>query len=55
MSRVPYLLTQARWGSKMGPQEITDGMYKDGFNCPIAEMIMGETAERLAELHGISR
>ena len=55
MSRVPYLLTGARWGSKMGAQEITDGMYKDGFACPLADMLMGETAERLAEIHSISR
>ena len=55
MSRVPYLLTNARWGSKMGAQEITDGMYKDGFACPIADMLMGETAERLADIHTISR
>lgn len=55
MSRVPYLLMGARWGQKMGAQEVTDGMYKDGFACPIAEMLMGETAERLAEIHSISR
>jgi acetyl-CoA C-acetyltransferase len=55
MSRVPYLLTQARWGAKMGAQEVTDGMYKDGFACPLSEMLMGETAERLAEIHSISR
>jgi len=55
MSRVPYLLMGARWGQKMGAQEVTDGMYKDGFLCPIAEMLMGATAERLAEIHSISR
>ncbi|MEO8359750.1 MAG: thiolase family protein [Vicinamibacteria bacterium] len=55
MSRVPYLLTSARWGSKMGNQDVTDSMYKDGFFCPIADMLMGETAERLAEIHSISR
>ena len=55
MSRVPYLLTSARWGSKMGAQEVTDSMYKDGFACPLADMLMGETAERLAEIHSISR
>jgi acetyl-CoA C-acetyltransferase len=55
MSRVPYYLTSARWGSKMGVQEVTDGMYKDGFACPLADMLMGETAERLAEIHSISR
>jgi acetyl-CoA C-acetyltransferase len=30
-------------------------MYQDGFECPLAEMLMGETAERLAQLHGIGR
>jgi acetyl-CoA C-acetyltransferase len=55
MSRVPYLLTGARWGYRMGHQPAVDGMYQDGFNCPLAELVMGETAERLAELHGISR
>jgi len=55
MSRVPYLLTGARWGSKMGPQEVTDGMYRDGFACPLADMLMGETAERLADIHSIPR
>ena len=55
MSRVPYLLTSARWGQKMGAQEVTDSMYKDGFACPIADMLMGETAERLADIHSIPR
>lgn len=55
MSRVPYMLMGARWGQKMGDQEVTDGMYKDGFFCPIADMLMGATAERLAEIHSISR
>jgi acetyl-CoA C-acetyltransferase len=55
MSRVPYMLSAARWGQKMGAQEVTDGMYKDGFFCPIADMLMGATAERLAEIHSISR
>lgn len=55
MSRVPYLLSAARFGQKMGAQEVVDGMYKDGFACPIADMLMGETAERLADLHAISR
>ena len=39
----------------MGAQEVTDSMYKDGYACPIADMLMGETAERLAEIHSISR
>ncbi len=55
MSRVPYLLTGARWGYRMGQQEAVDGMYQDGFLCPLAERVMGETAERLAEIYTVSR
>ncbi len=55
MSRVPYLLTGARWGYRMGEQAAVDGMYQDGFLCPLAEQLMGETAERLAEIYQIPR
>ena len=55
MSRVPYLLTGARWGYRMGDQTAVDGMYQDGFLCPLAEQVMGETAETLAERYGIPR
>jgi acetyl-CoA C-acetyltransferase len=55
MSRVPYLLDQGRWGYRMGNQELVDGMYRDGFFCPLAKMIMGETAEILAEQYKVSR
>jgi acetyl-CoA C-acetyltransferase len=55
MSRVPYLLTGARWGYRMGDQPAVDGMYQDGFLCPLSEMVMGETAERLAEVYEITR
>ena len=55
MSRVPYLLDQGRWGYRMGTQELVDGMYRDGFFCPLAKMVMGETAEVLAEQYKITR
>jgi acetyl-CoA C-acetyltransferase len=55
MSRVPYLLDKARWGYRLGSQELVDGMYRDGFFCPLAEMVMGETAELLAAQYEISR
>jgi acetyl-CoA C-acetyltransferase len=55
MSRVPYLLTGARWGYRMGDQSVVDAMYQDGFFCPLAEQLMGETAERLAAEYQISR
>ncbi len=54
MSRLPYYL-EARWGLRMGNQELVDGMYRDGFFCPLAKMVMGETAEVLAEQYTISR
>jgi len=55
MSRVPFLLPGARWGYRMGHQELVDGMYRDGFLCPLAEQVMGETAETLARQYRISR
>jgi acetyl-CoA C-acetyltransferase len=55
MSRVPYLLENARWGLRLGHDQLTDGMYKDGLFCPMAGVIMGETVETLADDHGISR
>ncbi|HLW85350.1 MAG TPA: acetyl-CoA C-acetyltransferase [Candidatus Sulfotelmatobacter sp.] len=54
MSRVPYYL-EARWGYRLGNQDLVDGMYRDGFFCPLAKMVMGETAEVLAEQYKISR
>ena len=55
MTRVPYLVDNARWGLRMGNQPLVDGMYRDGFFCPLAGMVMGETAENLANIHKISR
>jgi acetyl-CoA C-acetyltransferase len=55
MSRLPYYLDGARWGYRLGNQEVVDGMYRDGFFCPLAKMLMGETAELLSEQYKISR
>jgi acetyl-CoA C-acetyltransferase len=55
MSRVPYLLTGARWGYRMGRQEAVDAMYQDGFLCPLCEEVMGATAERLADEYRVTR
>jgi acetyl-CoA C-acetyltransferase len=55
MSRLPYYLEGVRWGYRLGNQELVDGMYRDGFVCPLAKMVMGETAEILAEQCKISR
>jgi acetyl-CoA C-acetyltransferase len=55
MSRLPYYLDGARWGYRLGNQELVDGMFRDGFFCPMAKMVMGETAEVLAEQYKITR
>ncbi|MBW8867165.1 MAG: thiolase family protein [Acidobacteria bacterium] len=57
MSRMPYLIDaiDARWGHRMGNFTLVDAMYRDGFQCPLSNMIMGETAEVLARQYGISR
>ncbi|MGH9457786.1 MAG: thiolase family protein [Thermoanaerobaculia bacterium] len=55
MSNTPYLLTGARWGLRMGDGELTDAMVRDGFLCPLAEDLMGATAETLADRHAITR
>jgi len=55
MTRVPYLLPGARLGYRLGHDTVVDGMYRDGFLCPLAEQVMGETAETLAERYEIPR
>jgi acetyl-CoA C-acetyltransferase len=57
MSRMPYFIDaiDARWGHRMGNFTLVDAMYRDGFQCPISNLIMGETAEILARQHGITR
>ncbi|HEX9792886.1 MAG TPA: thiolase family protein [Planctomycetota bacterium] len=55
MSQVPFLLERMRTGHRLGHAPLVDGMYRDGFQCPLADMIMGETAELLAQELGIAR
>lgn len=57
MSRMPYFVdaADARWGHRMGHFALVDAMYRDGFQCPLSDMIMGETAEVLARQAGITR
>ena len=54
MSRGPYWMRDARWGARMGDATVLDpvqGVLQDPFH----EILMGVTAENLAERHGISR
>jgi len=56
MTRVPFLLDHARFdGYRLGHGKLIDGMYRDGFHDPLSDMLMGETAEKLASIHKISR
>lgn len=55
MSNTPYYLTRARWGQRLGHDQIVDGMYRDGFHCMLADQLMGATAETLADQYSISR
>ncbi|MEI2701280.1 MAG: beta-ketothiolase BktB [Baekduia sp.] len=54
MSRAPMWLTQARWGSKMGPAPVVDPV-QGALSDPFDHQKMGVTAERLAERMSISR
>lgn len=47
-SRVPYVVTSARWGKKRGPQVLEDQLDW-AYRCPFTDEFMGETAENLAE------
>lgn len=54
MSRGPFLLPQARWGSRMGDMQAVDymlGILKD----PFEHFHMGVTAENVAAAHAITR
>src|SRR6185295_18969735 len=55
MSRAPYLLPSARWGYRMGSDQIIDSMLSEGLTCAMAQCHMGVTAENVAESSGISR
>ncbi len=55
MSNTPYYLPRARWGYRLGNEQVVDGMYRDGFHCLLANQLMGETAENLVPMYAITR
>ena len=55
MSQVPFLLDRVREGYRLGHAPLVDDMYRDGFLCPLCDMLMGETAEVLADEFTITR
>lgn len=54
MSRAPYILPSARWGSKMG-DAVAQDMMLGALNCPFGTGHMGVTAENVASEFGITR
>ncbi|HYF37981.1 MAG TPA: thiolase family protein [Prosthecobacter sp.] len=55
MSRAPHYVTDARFGKKLGDLSMQDAMFVDGLTDPLLKIGMGETAERIADKHGITR
>jgi acetyl-CoA C-acetyltransferase len=55
MSGLPFLLPSMRKGYRLGHAPVVDAMVQDGFLCPLAKMLMGETAEKLARELDIPR
>ena len=55
MSSIPYVLTKARFGYRMGNDQIFDSMIYDGLVDPFMSYHMGITGENVAEKCGITR
>jgi hypothetical protein len=55
MSNAPYLLTDERWGARMGDKKVIDEMIKDGLWDAFNNYHMGVTAENIAEKFGLTR
>ena len=54
MSNVSYSIKNARWGLRLRHQELSDGVW-DGLSDQYTGLIMGMTAENVAEKYNISR
>ncbi len=55
MSQAPYLIKKARWGAKMGNDELVDSMIYDGLWDIFGNYHMGITAENVAQEYDVSR
>ncbi len=54
MSRSPFIISDQRWGAKMGDVRTQD-MMLGALNCPFGTGHMGVTAENVAAEHSVSR
>jgi acetyl-CoA C-acetyltransferase len=55
MNRAPYLLTNARFGYRMGNSEMIDAVVHDGLWCAFENWHMGRAAEFIGRECGITR
>ncbi|MGO9620091.1 MAG: acetyl-CoA C-acetyltransferase [Desulfobaccales bacterium] len=55
MSQAPFLLSQTRWGQRMGHGQLIDVLISDGLWCSFGDTHMGVTAENVAEKFHLSR
>ncbi len=55
MSQAPFLLTQTRWGQRMGHGQLIDIMLQDGLMCSFGGTHMGITAENVADKFHLGR
>jgi len=55
MSQAPFLLSQTRWGQRMGHGELIDVLLHDGLWCSFGDTHMGNTAENVAAKFHLSR
>jgi acetyl-CoA C-acetyltransferase len=56
MTNVPYFLMKARQGYRLGSNApLIDGMFSDGFMDAFYNIHMGQTAENIAKMCGITR
>lgn len=54
MSRAPFFVPAMRWGQKMGDTSLIDGL-NGALTDPFNRVLMGVTAENVAERYGVSR
>jgi acetyl-CoA C-acetyltransferase len=55
MSRAPYASFKARWGARMGNDELVDLMVHDGLWCAFEDVHMANHGERIAKEFNLTR
>ena len=55
MSNIPYLLIDTRWGYWLRDNVLVVSQYKNVIFCPLADCLIGETAENLVDKFNFTR